>query len=113
MLYLASAFALGMLPGRATLVADPLDAEDVALYLKERPYTSIVGHGSTAAYMQARLGIPVEVNRQEVRLSYGDSIYVCQVGVRLQEGQVLSQAELEAIPVTFWVVTVMRQAQDR
>lgn len=63
--------------------------------------------------MQARLGIPVEVNRQEVRLSYGDSIYVCQVGMRLQEGQVLSQAELEAIPVTFWVVTVLRQAQDR
>lgn len=108
MIYLASAFALGMLPGAARMSADPLTPESVADYLGTHEYASIVGHASTAAYMQQRLGVPVEVNRQEVKLSYGDSIYVCQVGVRLQEGQVLSQAELEAIPVTFWVVTVMR-----
>lgn len=112
MLYLASAFALNMLPGNARLSADIIpDASvgpELGHYLAERNIQSVVGHQASADVLAARLGIDVPVNRAAIKMKYGDSVYVLQLGVRLQEGQVLSKEEMLAVPLTFWVVTVMK-----
>jgi hypothetical protein len=43
--------------------------------------------------------------RANVRLQPGDTLLVAQVVVpRLAEGQVLSQEEVEALPIIFWLV---------
>ncbi len=115
MLYLVSTFDLGMLPGDCRMTADQLEAESVAHYLKshEGYYESIVEHASTAEFLSQKFDFPVEVNRKEVKIAYGDTVYVCQVGVRLQEGQVLTKEQLDIIPVSFWVVTIMRQVSQK
>jgi hypothetical protein len=111
MYYLASAFALSMLPGSCRVVFDPLTDEQardyLPSYIRAGLCKSVVGHASTARVIEAKLGVPVEANRESVRLSRGDSVYVFQVGTRLQEGQVLSADELKAVPTSWWVATVM------
>lgn len=114
MYYISSAFSLNMLPGAARITADPL-TEEVAVeylkpYLEEGLCQSVVGHESSAAVLSAKFGMNIPANRTNFKVAYGDSIYVLQVGTRLQEGQVLSQAELLAVPLSFWVVTVMQPA---
>jgi hypothetical protein len=113
MYYLANAFSLNMLPGAARMSVDPLTEESAISYLKsyieEGLCKSVVGHQGTTDVLSAKFGMDIPMNRTNLKLSYGDSVYVAQVGTRLQEGQVLSQAELEAVPLSFWVVTVMRQ----
>jgi len=114
MLYLASAFALNMLPGNARLSADTFGADHftpaMGQYLSERGVVSVVGHDSTAAILSRKLGIDVPVNRAAIKLNYGDSVYVAQLGIRLNEGQVLTEEELANVPMSLWVVTVMRGA---
>ena len=113
MYYLANAFSLNMLPGPARMSADPL-TEEVAVdylksYLADGDCQSVIGHQATADVLTAKFGMSIPMNRTNLKLNYGDSVYVAQLGTRLAEGQVLSQAEMEAVPLTFWVVTVMRQ----
>ena len=111
MYYLANAFSLSMLPGAARISADPLDSHltpEMGRYLAERGIVSVVGHQATADVLAAKLGIDVPFNRTSLKVEYGDSIYVAQLGTRLAEGQVLSREELAAVPLSFWVVTVMQ-----
>ncbi len=111
MIYLANAFSLSMLPGSARITADPIDRElspEMGRYLADRHIQSVVGHQGTADVLAAKLGIDVPVNRVNLKVQYGDSVYVAQPSTRLAEGQVLSKEELEAVPMSFWVVTVMR-----
>lgn len=116
MYYLANAFSLSMLPGNARMTADMIPAEsintDLGRYLSERHIQSVVGHQATADVLAAKLGIEVPFNRTTLKVAYGDSIYVAQPGARLAEGQVLSAAEIQAISLTFWVVTVMRPTEE-
>src|SRR5579875_1302590 len=93
MYYLANAFSLNMLPGSARMTADPL-TEEVAIdylksYLEEGFCQSVIGHQGTADILSAKFGMPVRYNRTNLKLRYGDSVYVVQVGSRLAEGQIL------------------------
>ena len=73
MYYLASAFALSMLPGNARMVADRIPDEYVrespGQYLAERDVYSVVGHQATADMMSALLGIEVVMNREAIQVN--------------------------------------------
>lgn len=111
MYYIANAFSLNMLPGNARMIADPL-TEEVAIdylksYIADGNCQSVIGHQGTADVLSAKFGMNIPMNRTNLKVRYGDSIYVAQLGTRLAEGQVLSVDELQAVPLSFWVVTVM------
>lgn len=99
-LYILSAFSLNMLPISRY-------GQWIHLYIKEidipeareilaryKDFVSAVGHQSTADLLSKLLGVKVPVNRTMVQLKGGDKAIVCQLFVRLQEGQVLSYEEL-------------------
>ena len=112
MYYLSSAFSLSMSPSRAIITLDPLDRQTFVSYLtpmlEEGLCRSIVGHASSAEILSLMFGMEIPVNREEIKLSYGDSIYVMQIMNGLQEGQVLSLDDLRSIPIEFRVATIMR-----
>ena len=57
---------------------------------------SCVGHQGSADLYAAKLGIPMAVNRTNVRLAVGDSALIGQYqGPRLPEGRILTAEELE------------------
>ncbi len=97
--YLANAFSLSMLPSGFSgelCVQRGLKLEDVKELLKDG-FTSAVGHSATADVLTKLLGLTVQTNRAMVTLAPGDVVVVFQLGVRLQEGQVLSSEEVNAL----------------
>ena len=112
MYYLSSAFSLGMAPSRAIITLDPISREELVRYLKplieEGLCKSIIGHASSAQILSLIFGMRIPMNREEVKLEYGDSIYVMQIMARLGEGQVLLLEDLQSIPLEFRIATIMR-----
>ncbi|MEM0106511.1 MAG: DUF1874 domain-containing protein [Zestosphaera sp.] len=107
-LYLASAFALGMIEEPiALLKVVRIDIEDAKKWLKVSKYVSIVGHESTANLMSALLSLPVSVNRTNIKLKRGDRVIVFQIMTRLPEGKVLSEEELKNVPTAWYYVEVV------
>ncbi|MEM3488155.1 MAG: DUF1874 domain-containing protein [Nitrososphaerota archaeon] len=107
-LYLASAFALGMIEEPiALLKVVRIDVEDAQRWLRVSKYVSIVGHESTANLMSTLLSLPVSVNRANIKLKRGDRVIVFQIMTRLPEGKVLSEEELKSIPTAWYLVEVV------
>ena len=112
MMYLCNAFSLGMLPAspELTLRVRSLSLEEVKGLLKEG-YTSAVGHESTARILTTLLGVEVPLNRVAITLSPGDRVVVFQLGIRLQEGQILSEEEVLSLyregKASFFLVEVL------
>ena len=97
--YVSNAFSLSMLnplppQGRAVKVR-PVSLEEVKSLLREGEYVSAVGHPSTAAVMSTLLGVEVPPNRVSITLQAGDTLVVFQLGVRLEEGKILSSEEVQ------------------
>ena len=71
-------------------------------------FTSAVGHQATAEVLSRILAVQIPMNRISVQLQYGDEVIATSLGVRLQEGKVLSAEELAAIAdkITFYHYTV-------
>ena len=113
MYYLANAFSLNMLPieGHAKLIVDalPLLPHELGTYLKGYDLYSVVGHQSTADFLSSAMGMPVVFNREQVRVKYGDSIYIAQLNTRLPEGKILTRQEMDTVEVQFYVINVGRQ----
>jgi predicted ABC-type ATPase len=106
--YLANAFSLNMLDHSAfgyILSVIPLQENDI-LVERVRNAISAVGHESTARVISERLGVPIKVNRIEVKLNLGDVAIVFQIGRRLNEGEVLSAEQIKALPIYWWRVEV-------
>jgi hypothetical protein len=97
-LYLSTAFSLSMLgevPQQGlTLRVRPIHVGDVEGLLRVHDFVSAVGHEATARILTLLLGIEVPFNRVAIRLVPGDHLIVFQLGVRLQEGQILSEEEV-------------------
>jgi len=95
--YLSNAFSLSMLnlnnPAPARLFVRPVGLEGVKSLL-ELGFESAVGHQSTAEILTKLLSIEVPTNRVTIKLEVGDTLIVFQLGIRLQEGQVLSKEEV-------------------
>lgn len=88
-LYIANAFAIGMLPDGLSITVKTLSsAEDAREEIcSGHAVRSIVGHVDTAAVFSEQLKIPVSYNRESVTLEDGDLMLVGQLaGGRLPEG---------------------------
>jgi hypothetical protein len=80
-------------PVPVRLFVRPIDLERVKSLLK-LGFESVVGHQSTAEIISILLGVDVPANRTAIKLQSGDVLIVFQLGVRLNEGQVLSKEEV-------------------
>jgi len=115
--FISNAFSLSMLgalpPEGRTIRVRPITLEESKSLLQEGNYVSAVGHPSTAAVMSTLLGVEVPPNRVSITLNPGDRVLVFQLTVRLAEGQILSQEEVESLYqqglASFVVVEVMDQ----
>jgi hypothetical protein len=96
--YLSNAFSISMLgalpPAGLTVKVRPLTLEEVKGLLKRDSFTSAVGHESTAKVISLLTGVDIPVNRVAITMREGDSLVVFQLGIRLQEGQILSEEEV-------------------
>jgi len=103
-LYLLSAFSLNMVPHRGWIHIHlrEVSPEEAGAIVREakakgKDVISAVGHASTAQLMSKLLGIEVPVNRAMVAFEDGDEAIVFQLMIRLQEGQVLNEEELQQL----------------
>ena len=101
---IANAFSVNMLKGDSMLFFSQADLETVKHYISEGEIHSIVGHQSTADLLSAKLGVKIELNRENYKKERTDSLIVCLPSKRLDEGQVLSKEELEKIDIKFWII---------
>ena len=108
--YLCNAFSLNMLDdskSKFTLSVTRVSEEEVKKLLRYRTdFISAIGHESTARFLSKRLGIPIKANRIQVKLREKDYAIVCQIMKRLPEGAVLSEEELEKVPVCYYIVGI-------
>ncbi len=100
-LFLANTFSLNMLgevPQHGlTIRVRPIHVGDVAGLLMIHNFLSAVGHEATARILSLLLGVEVPFNRMAIKLVPGDQLIVFQLGVRLQEGQILSEEEVKSL----------------
>ncbi len=82
----------------------PLSPER-ARSLLESGFESSVGHGATAGFLTQLLGVDIPENRSRIMMQPGDRALVLRLTSRIEEGRVLSAAELEAIPYELGLLT--------
>jgi hypothetical protein len=101
---ISNAFSVNMLRNMATLCFIPASIDNIKFFLEDGEIYSIIGHKGTADLLTAKLGIEIKYNRENYAKKKDDRIIVCLPNRRLDEGQVLSQEELEKINIKFWIV---------
>lgn len=101
---IANAFSVNMLKEDSLLFFAKVDLDIVKSYIAQGEIYSIIGHQSTADLLSAKLGVKVELNRENYKKEKEDRIIVCLPSKRLEEGKVLSLEELEQIDIKFWVI---------
>ncbi len=60
-------------------------------------FVSAVGHQGTADILSKMLNVPVQVNRTSIKLTPDDLLVVFQLNIRLAEGAVLSEQEVNSL----------------
>ena len=83
----------------------PVPVENIRSRLKEEPFTSVIGHESTATFLSRLLEQTVEVNRIRADLQPGDQAVILRLTARLAEGATLSVDELNRIPFELGLLT--------
>jgi len=103
-LYILSAFSLSMIPyqGWVHLYIKEVSPEEARRIVAEaeskgKEVISAVGHASTAQVLSTLLSMEVPTNRVLVQLEDGDEAIVFQLMIRLLEGKVLDQQELQQL----------------
>lgn len=88
-LYVGNAIADAMFYSRGDCQIQrlPLRLHEAVEILQAYPFTSCVGHTSTASLYSETLGLPIEANRVSISLDFGDAILIgAYQGPRLPEG---------------------------
>lgn len=104
MYYLTNAFSVNMLTNEHahTVEFHPISL-DVAKMMLAEGFTSAIGHPATAAVLTTQLGIDVPFRRQSIDFPRAGEMMVAQATIpRLAEGQILSEEEMQQIPIQFW-----------
>ncbi len=101
---IANAFSVNMLKEMALLCFNPVSLADAKFFLEDGELYSIIGHKATADLLTAKLGVEIKYNRENYIKKKDDRIIVCLPNRRLDEGQVLTQEELQKTDVKFWLV---------
>jgi len=86
-----------------------LEEKEAITLLREKPFVSAVGHGATAHFLSWLTGIEIPVNRVAIKMAAGDRAVVFRVLMRLPEGKVLSEEELELVSFEFGLLRKMRE----
>jgi hypothetical protein len=102
---LGNAFSINMLKGGAIIRFEPMTEDQFISQLKRGDFVSAVGHPATASFLSQRLGFDVPFNRIDVAIEPGMFLYVAQAKGRLPEGKVLSEEEMQAVEVQYWLVS--------
>ena len=109
-LFLCNTFSLNMVDFEERKVVDirivKLTEEEAKQWLENNEFISAIGHESTAKIISQRLGIDVKPNRIQIKMKEGDMAIVFQLLQRLPEGKVLSEQELQQIPVAWFMVII-------
>ena len=68
-------------------------------------FVSAIGHEGSARFLSALLGIDAPVNRATIEMLPGDRAVVLRLKTRLPEGQVLTEAQMRALPFELGLLT--------
>ncbi|MEM3290677.1 MAG: DUF1874 domain-containing protein [Candidatus Micrarchaeaceae archaeon] len=105
--YLANAFSLSMLEGDRNIIEiKEIHPEEILKNLSE--INSVIGHETTAQIVSEILGIPIQVNRSQIKLNKFDELFVFQLLERLPEGKILTHDEIKQIKHKWYKVIVLR-----
>ena len=108
--YICNVFTTAMFPlddSRIRVATfTPVDEAEARFFVSTCPFVSAVGHPATCKVLTQRLGAVIEPSRLNVQLLPQDVLLVAQLVVpRLEEGQVLTEAQVKDLPIAFWHVT--------
>jgi hypothetical protein len=95
---ITNAFSINMLKGDRLVSFKKIDLAKAKELIKKWEVISAVGHASTMDLINKLLGLNLKTNRIEVKLDDDTFLLVFQLGVRLEEGKVLDEKEVEE----FW-----------
>jgi hypothetical protein len=73
--------------------------------VKVEAFESAIGHQATAEVLSELLGVKVDVNRINYEQGVGDLAVVFKLRGRIQEGTILSRADIDAIGYDFGLLT--------
>ncbi|MEM3345773.1 MAG: DUF1874 domain-containing protein, partial [Thermoplasmata archaeon] len=105
--YLANAFSLSMLEGDRNIIeVKEIQPEEILKNFGEM--NVIIGHEATAQIVSEILGIPIQVNRSQIKLNRFDELFVFQLLERIPEGKILSHEELKQIKHKWYKVILLR-----
>ena len=112
--YVTNAFSLNMVShlNKAKIVVERKTVEEVRAILSSGDFISGVGHEGTALLMSKILGIPISVNRTFIKLEPGDLLVTITLNVRLPEGAVLSEQDLEVYKQNLQFYTVSLEIEE-
>ncbi|MEO0275031.1 MAG: DUF1874 domain-containing protein [candidate division WOR-3 bacterium] len=95
-IYVGNSFSLNMVHRRSCKIhIEEIGINEAKGLLRDKEFTSCVGHESTAELVSSLLGIEVRANRIPITLEVGDTLVVFQITSRLPEGKILSLEELK------------------
>ncbi|MGB9638278.1 MAG: STIV orfB116 family protein [bacterium] len=105
---ITNAFSINMLKGDRLVSFKKIDLEKAKELIKKWEVISAVGHTSTMDLINKLLGLNLKTNRIEVKLDDDTFLLVFQLGVRLEEGKVLDEKEVEELwnkgLISIWLV---------
>lgn len=109
---IANAFSINMLKDDIKLVKfiKLKDLKKVKDLFKDREIINAIGHKSTMNLVNKLLGLNLEPNRIEVKLDNNEESFllVFQVGIRLEEGRILEEKEVEELwekgLISIWLI---------
>jgi len=104
MLYILNSSTLPLEPGREYLIkAKQLSIEEAKKILQNEPFTSAVGHQSTAEALTNIFGVEIKFNRIQIQLKPGDKLISIILKKRLEEGKILKTVEeLQEVGYDIW-----------
>ncbi len=108
-IYIGNAFSINMIEfasSERVIRFEEIDLDRVKELLGYG-FLSVVGHQTTSEIITALTEIQVPVNRSAIKLKDNDLLIVFQVGVRLEEGKILSTEELKSLPCKWYLVQVI------
>lgn len=76
----------------------PMSVDKVKNLLNAEPFTSAIGHESTAQFLSQLLECPIEANRIRAELQPTDRALVLRLNERLPEGVVLTAEQVQTMP---------------
>lgn len=105
---LCNVFTTNMLSwadGERSFRFTPLSLVEARDILLGNGFEQAVGHPATCTVLSARLGLDIQPERANVRLTGDELLIIANVVTpRLNEGQVLSREQIEECPIVFWLV---------